>query len=145
MFSYTGKLSKLPRGFYGLPIRADFDPDDTRYIKLFSDLIYVDKNHIEHYVTSGYKTDGKTVPNIFWSIAGYPLAPATLPAAIIHDKLCDINNRFLPSSRVHEIFDEALQDLKKVPRWQRTLLVWAVKLFGPRFEATTMDNDNTAK
>lgn len=140
------KLSKLKRGFYRLPIRAEFDPNDPKYIETQSDLFYVDKNGIEIFVGAGYRTDGKSVPKWFWSIVGHPLAPNTLPAAIIHDYLCE--TELFDSKRVHQIFDEALKDLPKVGFWQRTALVLAVKTFGPRFKAkriTTEDNSGKKK
>lgn len=125
------KLEILPRGFYGLPIEAKFDPNDPVFVELETSVLYVDKYGKEYYVLAGYKTDGKSVPRAFWGIAGQPLAPNTLPAAVIHDKLCD--EKTLPSKRVHQIFDEALQDLPKVSWLQRNTLVMAVKMFGPRF------------
>lgn len=40
-------------------------------------------------IPAGYRTNGADIPRIFWSIVP-PFKPKYLPAVIIHDYLCDM-------------------------------------------------------
>lgn len=66
--------------FNNLTIR----PRDADTYKIIDDYIYKDIT-----VPAGYHTDGASVPRIFW-IFWPPNRSAYLPAVIIHDYLCDL-------------------------------------------------------
>jgi hypothetical protein len=123
---------KLKRGFYGLPMKLKSDPNEKRHVYTKSDLFYVDKNGLEWFVPRNYKTDGKSVPAVFWVVVGTPLAPDTLPAAVVHDYFCEYKTR--PSKRVHEVWGEMLEDLPNVGWFRRKTMNWAVRWFGPRWK-----------
>ena len=58
-------------------------PYDKHKFILLEDFVYNG-----YVVPKGYITDGATIPRIFWSFCP-PNRPDILPAAIIHDYLCD--------------------------------------------------------
>lgn len=117
--------------FLGLPIRTEWPETERLYVRLITDLNYIDNDSVEWHVPAPFLTDGASIPGIFWSIVGQPLSPQTLEAAIIHDKYCVTRDR--PHKRVHEVFCEMLKDLN-VPFWKRSLMGKAVKWFGPKWE-----------
>jgi len=119
-------------GFYGLPVEIISDPNDEKYVTTDSDLMFIDHKGMEWFVPRGYKTDGKSVPKIFWQIAGTPYAPDTLPAAIIHDWYCDKKVR--SHKRTHQVWCEMLRHLPKVGMIRRKYLCLAVKWFGPKWD-----------
>jgi hypothetical protein len=57
-------------------------------------------------VPKGYITDGASIPRIFWSFYP-PNRPDYLPAAIVHDHLCDLE-RYVEGDRE---FKNCLDDL----------------------------------
>ena len=82
-------------------------------------------------VPIGFRTDFASVPRPLWSF----LPPVGLyaKAAVIHDYLYESKSR--PRKEADEIFLEAMVILG-VPRWKRTLMFWAVRVFGPRYAHT---------
>jgi len=74
-------------------------------------------------VPKGYETNGADIPRLFWSIIP-PFAPALIPAIVIHDYLCDIEQYDLAD----KAFAFILKDLGvcKAKRW---VLVKAVVLY----------------
>jgi hypothetical protein len=84
-------------------------------------------------VPVGYRTDFASVPRAFWRIL--PPHGPYVPAAVIHDHLCDLRGRTgIDSAATHKIFHEAMEVLK-VPTWKRAVMYRAVKWFGPRFKS----------
>jgi len=99
------------------------------------------------YIEKGSKTDFYSVPRIFWNI--YPPTGIGQKAADVHDKLCHRGTAVevelkdgqlircihpVSSSDAAEIFLEAME-VALVPKRERLLKYYAVKWFGPRFEA----------
>ncbi len=76
-------------------------------------------------VPAGYVTDLASVPQILWSI--FPPHGRYAKAAIIHDWLYD--NALRTKAEADRIFLDAMKVLG-VPRWRRTLMYVAVRLFG---------------
>ncbi|HCH8504641.1 TPA: DUF1353 domain-containing protein, partial [Salmonella enterica] len=70
-------------------------------------------------------TDLASVPRIFWT----PLPPdgKYAKAAIIHDYLYD--NALRTKKEADRIFLDGMTVLG-VPKWKRTVMYWAVRLFG---------------
>ena len=56
---------------------------DNKYV-IHKQILYKDIT-----VPIGYKTNGANVPRLFWSIIP-PFKPKYLPAVIVHDYLCDL-------------------------------------------------------
>jgi hypothetical protein len=115
----------------GLPIKTKWPVHSRKYVKLLTDLTYIDDEGVKWHVPAPYLTDGASIPGIFWSIVGQPLSPETIECAIIHDYYCEMKTR--PSKRVHEVFCESLKSMR-VPLWKRTLMCRAVKWFGPKWK-----------
>jgi hypothetical protein len=81
-------------------------------------------------VPIGTITDFASIP---WAFRGiYPKAGPYLPAAILHDYLCE--TRLRPSYEAHAIFREAMEVLE-IPKLRREMFYRAVLWFGPRFDA----------
>lgn len=119
--------------FIGLPIQTEWPNEERLKVKLLTPLSYIDKFEVEYFAPVGYITDGASIPGIFWSVIGQPLSPQTIEAAIIHDVYCNLKT--IPYKRVHSLFAEMLKDLN-VPFWKRSLMSFAVKNFGPKWDST---------
>ncbi|ECJ4438861.1 DUF1353 domain-containing protein [Salmonella enterica subsp. diarizonae] len=76
-------------------------------------------------VPAGFITDLATIPRIFWSLM--PPDGKYAKAAIIHDYLYD--NALRTKREADRIFLDGMTVLG-VPRWKRTIMYWAVRLFG---------------
>lgn len=74
-------------------------------------------------VPEGYRTNGASIPRIFWSIFP-PNKSDCLPAVIIHDYLCDLEDY----ARADLYFSDILIELN-VHKYCRVLMVTAVKLY----------------
>jgi len=71
----------------------------------------------------GFRTDGASIPRIFWSLFP-PNRTDYLPCAIIHDYLCDKKEY----KKADEYFKECLEELK-VDKFSRTIMYLAVRLY----------------
>ncbi|ECW0107059.1 DUF1353 domain-containing protein [Salmonella enterica] len=76
-------------------------------------------------VPAGFVTDLATVPRIFWILL--PPDGKYAKAAIIHDYLYD--NALRTKQEADRIFLDGMTVLG-VPKWKRTVMYWAVRLFG---------------
>ena len=52
------------------------------------DLHYVDASGHRHTAPRGTRTDGASIPRVFWRLAGHPFRGVVLPAAVLHDHYC---------------------------------------------------------
>ncbi|EJC5177426.1 DUF1353 domain-containing protein [Salmonella enterica] len=77
------------------------------------------------WVPAGFVTDLASVPRIFWTIL--PPDGKYAKAAIIHDYLYD--NALRTKKEADLIFLDGMTVLG-VPKWKRTVMYWAVRLFG---------------
>ncbi|ECO0902306.1 DUF1353 domain-containing protein [Salmonella enterica subsp. enterica serovar Newport] len=76
-------------------------------------------------VPAGFVTGLATVPRIFWILL--PPDGKYAKAAIIHDYLYD--NALRTKKEADKIFLDGMTVLG-VPKWKRTVMYWAVRLFG---------------
>lgn len=76
-------------------------------------------------VPAGFITDLASVPRVFWTLL--PPDGKYAKAAIIHDYLYD--NALRTKKEADLIFLDGMTVLG-VPRWKRTVMYWAVRLFG---------------
>jgi len=86
--------------------------------KLIKDLKYKDV-----IIKKGFRTDGASVPRIFWFLFP-PNRTDYLPCAIIHDYLCDKEEY----KKADKCFKQCLEELK-VDKFSRTLMYWAVRIY----------------
>ncbi|HGJ5067315.1 TPA: DUF1353 domain-containing protein [Salmonella enterica subsp. enterica serovar Muenchen] len=84
-----------------------------------------DDNSDEIEVLTGFVTNLATVPRIFWILL--PPDGKYAKAAIIHDYLYD--NALRTKQEADRIFLDGITVLG-VPKWKRTVMYWAVRLFG---------------
>jgi len=90
---------------------------DRRFIVL-SAILYKDV-----IVPEGYSTNGADIPRVFWTVIP-PNDTSILPAVIIHDYLCAIEEY----EKADDYFEEILIALE-IARWKRVVLVGAVRLY----------------
>jgi hypothetical protein len=76
-------------------------------------------------VPRGYVTDLASVPRALWTI--FPPHGRYAKAAIIHDYL--YSNAIISKQWADNVFYEAMGVLN-VPKWRKTVMYWAVRLFG---------------
>jgi len=74
-------------------------------------------------VPKNFKTDGASVPRVFWWLFP-PNRTDYLPCAIIHDYLCDLG----AYKKADECFKHCLKDIA-IPKWQRWIMYHAVVLY----------------
>ena len=82
-------------------------------------------------IHKGFVTDGASIPWFFWRVIGGPLNGPYRRAAVVHDFLCTAQT--IPSPDAHRVFYDACLD-DGCPKWRATLMYWAVRFFGPRWE-----------
>ncbi|EBP3805957.1 DUF1353 domain-containing protein [Salmonella enterica subsp. enterica] len=88
-------------------------------------------------VPAGFVTDLATIPRIFWSLM--PPDGKYAKAAIIHDYLYD--NALRTKREADLIFLDGMTVLG-VPKWKRTIMYCAVRLFGKGMYGKTQDYCN---
>ena len=76
-------------------------------------------------VPEGFRTDLASVPRVLWSI--FPPHGPWANAAVIHDYLYQTG--YKTKKYADRVFLEAMTVLK-VPKTTRTLMYWAVRIFG---------------
>ena len=59
------------------------------------------------FIRKGYKTNGANIPRILWIIVP-PFKPKYLPAIIVHDYLCDIEQY----KKADKVFEETLLEIE---------------------------------
>ena len=74
-------------------------------------------------IPKGFRTDGASVPRLFWFIFP-PNRTDYLPCAIIHDYLCDKGEY----RKADEYFKECLKELK-VNKLTRTIMYLVVRIY----------------
>ena len=94
-----------------------------------AELSYTTKKDITHTVPIGFKTDGASIPKIFWSVVGSPFTGLYRRAALIHDYL--YFSQTTKRNYADKIFLEAMKVLK-VSWWKRRMMYAAVRLCGFR-------------
>ncbi|MGH1415852.1 MAG: DUF1353 domain-containing protein [Pelagimonas sp.] len=73
-----------------------------RRMALLRDVTYVDPGGTSWTTPAGYKTDGASIPQVFWSFVGGPFTGPYRDAAIIHDWYVETMER--TSEDTHRVF-----------------------------------------
>jgi hypothetical protein len=110
---------------------AEWVSDDARVMKLAEDFGFIDPQGKTWHAPAGLVTDGASIPQLLWSIAGSPFSGAYRRAAVLHDaayrvrtderKDCD---RMFYDAMVADGVDEDTA----------VRFYTAVRLFGPKWE-----------
>lgn len=109
--------------------------DLTYYSAILEDVVVV---------KGGYRSDGASVPQLFWNL--YPPFGEYLEAAIVHDHFCDLGAKgkspisFFKAARLFVEAMEACNRIepareRKTRPLQRALMFAAVVIGGPKFRA----------
>jgi hypothetical protein len=102
----------------------------VRLTRLFE---YILPNKDMLIIPNGFISDGASIPKPLWFLVGYPIESDNLPAALVHDYLCRLEQKNRDTNKshaytwqeVHKIFLHALLDCK-VPEWKANLMYRAV-------------------
>jgi len=73
-------------------------------------------------VPKGYRTNGSNIPRILWSWIP-PFKPKYLPAVLVHDYLCDLEEY----KKADKYFEEILYNIEKTLKTKA--MVHAVKIY----------------
>ena len=88
--------------------RVAVKPYDKYKFEVVEDL-EVNLNCIDFTLPKGYKTDGASVPRIFWSLYP-PYKPEWLTACVIHDYLCSQATHAQDKYKAYELADLAFKE-----------------------------------
>lgn len=114
----------------------EIDGKWTRVAALEAELIYDSPKFGLIQVPYGFVSDGASVPKLLWNL--YPPFGEYLEAAVIHDWFCVLGHAGtspITSQDAAKLFLEIMEVLG-VSKWKRTQMYWAVRLAGPRFNAS---------
>lgn len=76
-------------------------------IELTQEYHYTDNRGNLHVIPKGFKSDGASIPQWLWTVAGTPFAPNVIRAAVVHDYLYSIKyDRKLADRIFHDILKE---------------------------------------
>jgi hypothetical protein len=103
---------------------------DGRNMMLLKPLKYTDPSGVEWPVPTGAETDGASIPQVFWSIAGGPFEGPYRDAAVVHDYYCQMRSRSWRDT--HLVFYNAMR-AAGVGEVKAKTLYGAVYYFGPRW------------
>lgn len=84
-------------------------------------------------VPAGFSTDGRSIPWWLWSLSGGRFEPRYLPAAIVHDWLCDEarqRNDYPLRVIADAVFFYVLANDPKISWFMRTAMYAAVRGYG---------------
>ncbi len=82
-------------------------------------------------VPAGFKSDGASVPRLFWRIVFPPGDQKALRAAFVHDYLYRTHPEYWDKKTADELFYYMLVN-DGVSRFSASLAYWGVRLFGGR-------------
>ena len=97
--------------------------------KTLAELSYTTNKGVTHTVPIGFKTDGASIPKIFWSFIGSPFTGFYRRATLIHDYL--YYSQTTTRLYADKIFLEAMKSLR-VSWWKRKTMYFAVRGFAGR-------------
>ena len=110
-------------GIYTAPLECEYHTDKEQWM-ITKSFCFVRPNADIIQVPVGVLTDFASTGNI----PGFPQDDVYDQAAVVHDFL--YQGEFLPRPIMDQIFREALEAIKEVPRWKIPVMWAAVRLFG---------------
>lgn len=110
-------------GIYTAELECRHHPDEDQW-EVITPFCFVRPNAEIVQVPAGMMTDFASTGNIPW----FPQDCVYDQAAVVHDFL--YQGEFLPRGKADDIFREALEAVKEVPRWKIPIMWAAVRLFG---------------
>lgn len=107
-----------------------WDPPPSREMTLLSPISFKDIHGETWSVPAGSKTDGASIPRVFWSVIGGPFDGPHRDAAVIHDYFCVVRTHSWKDT--HRVFYEAML-ARLVDSITAKIMYAAVYHFGPRW------------
>lgn len=106
------------------PLRVEVWADGL-HRTLTDELLVWQDGQVKHMVPKGFITDFASVPRGLWNL--FPPSGRYTPAAVYHDHLYRLGTTSREYADAEFLAGMIALD---VPWWQRTLMYWAVRLFG---------------
>ena len=116
-------------GTFNGPVRARW-LQDGRFMALCVELEFNQRGGSVWCAPVGARTDGASIPRIFWAVIGGPFEGKYRDAAVNHDYECCVKAR--PWRDVHRMFFDGMM-ANGEDRWRANLMYFAVYHFGPRW------------
>ena len=104
--------------------------DDGRFMALCQPLVFTQRGGKVWTAPVGTRTDGATIPPIFWSVIGGPFEGQYRTAAVNHDYECCVKHEAWQD--VHRMFFDGMM-AKGEALWRANLMYFAAYFFGPRW------------
>lgn len=132
----TSKQASLPRktprdyGYFEDFVRARW-LKDGRYMALLEPLVFHQTQGNRVWTAPARtRTDGASIPQVFWSVIGGPFEGKYRDASVNHDYECCVQQN--PWRGVHQMFYDGMLANGEAP-WRAKLMYFAVYFFGPRW------------
>ena len=113
---------------------------DSKTYQLNSTLSY-ENDSVKVTIKPGLKTDGASIPKLFWSIIGCPLMGKYVGSALIHDGL--YGSHKLTQKQSDQLFLEMMEH-NRVKWFRRGLMYMAVRI-GGRFAYNSKSEEEVAE
>jgi hypothetical protein len=130
-------LAPSDYGTFNGPVRARWLPDG-RFMALCEALEFTERHGPTWTAPVATRTDGASIPPVFWSVIGGPFEGKYRDAAVIHDYECCIKAR--PWRAVHRMFYAGMMANGEA-LWRAKLMYFAVYFFGPRWPSSVKHPD----
>ena len=119
-------------GTFNGPVRARW-LSDGRFMALCNELQFIQHDGATWVAPVATRTDGASIPPVFWSVIGGPFEGKYRDASVVHDYECCIKARPWPA--VHRMFYAGMMANGEA-MWRAKLMYFAVYFFGPRWPAS---------
>lgn len=80
------------------------------------------------------RTDGASIPSVFWVLIGHPFNTNYIEAAVVHDHFCQKGKQTRTWQDTHRMFYSALVATNRLDYITAKAMFYAVYLFGPRWD-----------
>jgi hypothetical protein len=122
-------LAPRDYGYFNESVRARW-LSDGRYMALCGALEFHQHDGPTWTAPIGTRTDGASIPPVFWSVIGGPFEGKYRDASVVHDYECCIKVHAWRD--VHRMFFAGMMANGEA-RWRAKLMYFAVYFFGPRW------------
>ena len=107
-----------------------WDPPPSREMTLLQPISFIDPRGVVWEVPAGAKTDGASIPRVFWTVVAAPFEGPHRDAAVVHDYFCETRTRSWRDT--HRVFYDGML-ARSVDTVLAKIMYAAVYHFGPRW------------
>jgi hypothetical protein len=141
VYAQTPQPSNAPFGVFTGDLQ--FHPTgDGVHMKVLQTYSYSDIDKHTLTANPGFITDGASIPRALWTVVGSPFTGKYVDAAVIHDVGCDTHKYSWQIT--HRMFFMAMR-AKGVSEDYAKVLYWGVRIGGPRWKETSLQDPSLAE